>query len=97
MSSASIINFTDDPAHCRWKLVVHGCVDGYSRMIVYLRCCSNNTAETVLLLFTEAVSTYGFGHINLIFCFSGFPQAKMGSVGRLVNDNKSINDVISCN
>ena len=40
-------------------MVVHGCVDGYSRLIVYLRCCSNNRAETVLQLFTEAVSTYG--------------------------------------
>ena len=40
-------------------MVVHGGVDGYSRLIIYLRCSSNNQAETVLQLFTEAVSTYG--------------------------------------
>ena len=31
----------------RWRLVIHGGVDGYSRMIVYLRC---NRAVTVLQL-----------------------------------------------
>ena len=40
-------------------MVVHGGVDGYSHLIVYLRCSSNSQAETVLQLFTEAVSTYG--------------------------------------
>ena len=38
-------------------MVVHG-VDGYSRMIVYLQCSNNNRAETVVQLFTEAVSAY---------------------------------------
>lgn len=45
--------------YCRWKMVVHGGVDGYSRVIVYLRCSNDNRAETVLQLFSEAVSTYG--------------------------------------
>ena len=39
--------------------MVHGAVDGYSRIPVYLRCSSNNRAETVLELFTEAVAMYG--------------------------------------
>ena len=40
-------------------MVVHGGVDGYSRVIVYLKCSNDNRAETVLQLFSEAVSTYG--------------------------------------
>ena len=32
----------------RWGFVVHGSIDGYSRMITYLECATNNRAETVL-------------------------------------------------
>ena len=39
--------------------MVHGCIDGYSRLITYLHCSSNNSASTVLGLFTGAVSQYG--------------------------------------
>ena len=31
-----------------WRLVVHACIDGYSRLIVYLHCANNNFASTVL-------------------------------------------------
>ena len=31
----------------RWRFVVHGGIDGYSRMITYLKCANNNRAETV--------------------------------------------------
>ena len=41
----------------RW-LVVYGCIDGYCRCIMYLKCSTNNTGETVLQLFTEAVKMY---------------------------------------
>ena len=43
----------------RWKMVVHGCIDGYSRVPVYLRCSNNNQAETVLTLFKGAVQEFG--------------------------------------
>jgi hypothetical protein len=43
----------------RWKLVVHGCIDGFSRRIMFLRCSSNNLAETVLELFLDAISRDG--------------------------------------
>lgn len=33
----------------RWRLVIHGGVDGYSRKIVYLSCAANNKAETLPL------------------------------------------------
>ena len=39
--------------------VIHGCIDGYSRRIMYLRCCGNNKASTVLNLFTDSVFRYG--------------------------------------
>lgn len=45
--------------HCRWRLVIHGCVDGYSRRIAYLNCRDNNRADTVLQLVTEAVEILG--------------------------------------
>ncbi len=42
-----------------WRLVVHGCIDGYSRTVIYLKCCSNNKAATVLSLFASSVLEYG--------------------------------------
>ena len=43
----------------RWGFVVHGCIDGFSRMITYLKCATNNKASTVLNNFIEATSKYG--------------------------------------
>ena len=43
----------------RWNLVIHGCIDGYSRVIAYLKCSDNNTAETVFECFRKAVTIYG--------------------------------------
>lgn len=43
----------------RWKLVIHGGIDGYSRRIVYLQCCTDNKASTVFQLFHEGVTRYG--------------------------------------
>ena len=40
-------------------MVIHGAIDGYSRLIVYLKCCNNNLAETVLDLFLKAVQACG--------------------------------------
>ncbi len=41
-----------------YRFVIHGAIDGYSRMIVYLRAAVNNKADTVLQLFQEAVHKY---------------------------------------
>ena len=41
------------------ELVIHGCVDGFSRRIIYLKCNSNNLSETVLDLFLDAVKRDG--------------------------------------
>ncbi len=43
----------------KWRIVVHGCIDGFSRMPVYLLASNNNKAHTVLSAFTNAVDTYG--------------------------------------
>lgn len=43
----------------RWRFVVHGGIDGYSRMITFLKCANNNRAVTVGECFDGAVDTYG--------------------------------------
>ena len=43
----------------RWKLIIHGCIDGFSRRLMFLKCSSNNLAETVLTLFLEAIDNDG--------------------------------------
>ena len=51
-----------DGLHCliRWKIVIHGGIDGFSRRIVYLHASCNNRAETVLHLFRSAVRMFGW-------------------------------------
>jgi len=43
----------------RWKIVIHGGVDGYSRLITYLKCSNNNCSETVLNNFVQATQMFG--------------------------------------
>jgi len=43
----------------RWGLVIHGGIDGFSRLITFLCCSSNNWAETVLDCFVHATREYG--------------------------------------
>lgn len=43
----------------RWKFVIHGAIDGYSRLITYLRVSTNNRASTVLGAFRSAIEHYG--------------------------------------
>ena len=43
----------------RWGLVIHAGIDGYSRLITYLRVSTNNRSGTVLKCFLEAVHEYG--------------------------------------
>ena len=42
-----------------WRIVLHGGIDGYSRLITYLHASSNNKAATVFNLFKHAVSEFG--------------------------------------
>ena len=43
----------------RWRLVTHYAIDGYSRMVVFIKCSSNNRATTVYESFLQAVQKYG--------------------------------------
>ena len=42
----------------RWKFVIHGGIDGYSRLVVYLKVATNNKAETAFDAFLEGVENY---------------------------------------
>lgn len=43
----------------RWRFVVHGGIDGFSRAVVYLHASDNNWSQTVLKCFKEAVEEWG--------------------------------------
>ena len=43
----------------RWRLVIHGAIDGFSRLIIFLKVPPNNKAETVLAAFLRGVEQYG--------------------------------------
>jgi hypothetical protein len=41
-----------------WKFVIHGCIDGFSRFIMYCKCSTNNKSITMAQLFYEACDKY---------------------------------------
>ncbi len=43
----------------RWKFYIHGAIDGYSRLNVYLKVADNKCAATVCEEFTAACLLYG--------------------------------------
>jgi hypothetical protein len=43
----------------RYKIVVHGFIDGYSRFVSGIRAHNNNRANTVLKLFEDLVKVHG--------------------------------------
>ena len=51
--------------------MIHGGVDGYSRIPVYLHCSDNNQAQTVLRLFENAVGVDGYGLPARVRCDKG--------------------------
>ena len=42
-----------------WIFIIHECIDGCSRTIVYLKCCRKNKANTVLQYFEQGVQVFG--------------------------------------
>jgi len=56
-----ILLYLSDGHHklIRWRLVSHCAIDGYSRLVVFLKCSDNNRSDTVYNLFLQAVSQYG--------------------------------------
>lgn len=50
----------------RWNIVVHGGIDGFSRLIMYLKASPNNRATSVLSAFTEAIDEFGLpSHVRV--------------------------------
>ena len=43
----------------RWGFVIHGCIDGFSRRVVFLRCSNNHLSQTVLQLLLKAIEKDG--------------------------------------
>ena len=43
----------------RWRLVIHGGIDGFSRLIMFLKVSSNNRAETMFQAFEQGVTEFG--------------------------------------
>ena len=41
-----------------WEFVIHGAIDGFSRLVVFLKCSTNNESETVANLFQLATEKY---------------------------------------
>ena len=41
-----------------YRFVIHGGIDGFSRLVVFLQASTNNRADTVLNLFMEAIQRY---------------------------------------
>lgn len=42
----------------KYGLVTHGCIDGFSRTVIYLQCNDNNKSTTTLKLFQNAVTKH---------------------------------------
>ena len=49
----------------RWRFVVQGCVDGFTRIPVFLACSTNNKASTVLACFMDVVAQSWLFQIDL--------------------------------
>ena len=39
--------------------MVHGCIDGFSRLPIYLVCCDNNLSTTVMKIFHDSLAVHG--------------------------------------
>ena len=42
----------------KWRFVIFGGIEGYSRTVVYLKCSDNNRADSMLAAFHDGVSSY---------------------------------------
>ena len=61
----------------RWGFVVHGGIDGFSRIVVFLTCATNNREETVMTGFSIGTRKYGIP--------SRVRQTTEGKISKLVD------------
>ena len=59
VSSSNALWHVDGYKLMRWHFVIHGGIDGFSRLITYLKIATNNLANTVLGAFLCATDEYG--------------------------------------
>jgi hypothetical protein len=82
----------------RYGLIIHGCIDGFSRAVIYLYCADNNRASTVYDQFFAAIHNYGLpvrirvdkGGENVLAC-QYFAQAR-GFLNNPVLVGKSVHN-----
>ena len=58
-----------------WRMVIHACIDGCSRLVVYLHCANNNYAATVKSQFVAGVQKYGLP--SLVRCDHGLENVEV--------------------
>ena len=71
-------------------MVFHGCVDGFSRTIIYLACLDNNRASSVLPLFIGGIQTFGMP--SRVRCDHGMENT---AVARFMLYRRGLNSVIT--
>ena len=59
----------------RWRIVIHGRIDGFSRLPVYLRASNNNRSDTVFGCFLSAINAYGLS--SRVRCDKGGENVKV--------------------
>ncbi|XP_029164944.1 uncharacterized protein LOC114936086 [Nylanderia fulva] len=90
----------------RWRFAIHGCIDGYSRLIIYLKCTTSMTASTVIPFFATGAVQYGlpsrgrsdFGYENLFVAMvmNAIHGLNRGShlTGRSVHNRKTYREIM---
>ena len=58
-SPNSLWHLDDNHKLIRWRIVIHGCLDGYLRLPVFLQASTNNRASTIPPYFIIATNQYG--------------------------------------
>ena len=48
----------------QWRIIIYGCIDGFSSVTFYVVCESNNKASTALNQFTLAIKIFGLPDRN---------------------------------
>ena len=81
-----ILHYDGNMKLIRWKIVISGAVDGYSRRIVWLRAADNNFATTTLTYFLDAVQR--LGPWSLYRCDKGGENTLVTAAVKVMNDRR---------